>query len=398
MRSASRSTYQYSGTSNRSYSSRSRTSSRRRPEGDEISTTMSGADRTNFFSTRSTWSARTNRTSGSTTLTSEKNTSVGAKDLPAMGACIQTQLDHQERYGPLVPRGRRRGHDELPVDELTPEVGLRGLLEVVVREAGRRRLGRHRSPPSMEATLARGYDISIPGGPVLDCDLLHWEVTRVAGGEEGSDAGGRRSHQAVGLRQRDPSPGEVPAPATGRLTLTAGQWCDPQPVHEPLRGALLPWPKAADHFLDIDGARVGTVARPSEGSQPFGRGAPPKRVDEHGGVEQDRAHRSPDAPGVAPSLPADPCGGIVVPLVPLVRHGSERRLDLVPPALVVQGPSNRFRDTGAPAPPAHPLVKLGDQCLVQAYVHTHGHNVAHTLPLQPNRPPAPVLSSVSVIM
>ena len=93
-----------------------------------------------------------------------------------------------------------------------------------------------------------------------------------------------------------------------------------------------------------------------------------------------RPHRSPDAPGVAPSLPVDPCGGILVPLVPLVRHGSERRLDLVPPVLVLQGPSNGLGDEAAPAPPAHSLVQFGDQLIVQAYVHTHGHTIAHRCP------------------
>src|SRR5207247_2011412 len=76
--------------------------------------------------------------------------------LLAIAAKPEDDLDHH----PLVPGGRRGGHDELPVDELAPQVVLGEGLEVLVGETGLG-LDRHRSPPaSTPRRIGRDYDMA----------------------------------------------------------------------------------------------------------------------------------------------------------------------------------------------------------------------------------------------
>ena len=56
-------------------------------------------------------------------------------------------------------------------------------------------------------------------------------------------------------------------------------------------------------------------------------------------------------------------------------HGT---FDLLPPTLVVEGASNRCRDERAPLTLTDSGVESIDDLVIQAYVQTHGHTLAHT--------------------
>lgn len=58
---------------------------------------------------------------------------------------------------------------------------------------------------------------------------------------------------------------------------------------------------------------------------------------------------------------------------------AECGFDLIPPLLVLEGLPNRCCDEGASLPAANPCIESVDQLILQTYVHTHGHNLAHRL-------------------
>ena len=51
-------------------------------------------------------------------------------------------------------------------------------------------------------------------GPVLEHDLAHREISRIAGREPAAKREGGRGHEAVRLRKRAPAPGELAPPFT----------------------------------------------------------------------------------------------------------------------------------------------------------------------------------------
>jgi hypothetical protein len=101
-----------------------------------------------------------------------------------------------------------------------------------------------------------------------------------------------------------------------------------------------------------------------------------EKVDEDGGVEENRRHL-PDAALVSTPLLANPAAGILVPLVAAVGNGAERRLEQFPATIVVQRLLDRTRDIRATATSADATVELADESILEGYVHTHGHTLAH---------------------
>lgn len=77
------------------------------------------------------------------------------------------------------------------------------------------------------------------------------------------------------------------------------------------------------------------------------------------------------------TLTLHPGGRIRVPLVASVAKLAERRLDVVPTALVLEPPPDQFGDERAPPAWAHPAIELRHEIVIERYVHTHGLNLAH---------------------
>ncbi len=89
------------------------------------------------------------------------------------------------------------------------------------------------------------------------------------------------------------------------------------------------------------------------------------------------AKRSAGTPDVSSTLGVDPGRWVDVPFVLAVGDGRQRRLYLVPAALVIQRPSDGLGDEGASSPTTDSLVELCDKLVRQAYVQTHGHKLTH---------------------
>ncbi len=62
----------------------------------------------------------------------------------------------------------------------------------------------------------------------------------------------------------------------------------------------------------------------------------------------------------------------------LLSDRSERGLDLIPATVVVQDAPHGFRDECAPLPAPDSAVQLGDERIIEGYVHSHGHTLAHS--------------------
>jgi len=86
-----------------------------------------------------------------------------------------------------------------------------------------------------------------------------------------------------------------------------------------------------------------------------------------------------DTSWVAATLGPDPAGGIGVPLVPAVGKRPEAGLDVFPSPLVVERAAQGLADEHAATPPADTLVELLDEAVIDAYVQSHGHKLAHNL-------------------
>ncbi len=63
--------------------------------------------------------------------------------------------------------------------------------------------------------------------------------------------------------------------------------------------------------------------------------------------------------------------------MPLVGERSEAGLDVFPAPLVVECAAQRFTDERAATSPADVSVELLDEVVIEAYVQSHGHKLAH---------------------
>ncbi len=86
----------------------------------------------------------------------------------------------------------------------------------------------------------------------------------------------------------------------------------------------------------------------------------------------------------APLRP-DPAGRIAVPVVTRVLQRAQRGLDLVPPPLIIERLLDGGCDEGAAAATPNPCIEVRDQRVIETYVQTHGHSVAHKRPTGGNR-------------
>ena len=78
-------------------------------------------------------------------------------------------------------------------------------------------------------------------------------------------------------------------------------------------------------------------------------------------------------------LGPDPFGGIVIPGMAGAGQTVERRLDLVPPTLIVERSPDQLGDEGAAPPATGSGIQLGDEVRLELNVHTHVSKSTHTL-------------------
>ena len=92
-----------------------------------------------------------------------------------------------------------------------------------------------------------------------------------------------------------------------------------------------------------------------------------------------RAMGSARSPPIGMSLSLDPLGGIVIPGMAGAGQTVERRLDLVPPTLIVESSPDQLGDEGAAPPATGSGIQLGDEVRVELNVHTHVSKSTHAL-------------------
>jgi hypothetical protein len=120
---------------------------------------------------------------------------------------------------------------------------------------------------------------------VLDLELVHREVLRVAGRQARTGADGGSRYQAVRLSESDCVAREVAAPSPSELTLGATERRNAQASEEASHGRFLIASGAAQDLLDVDRAdtrHLPTLAQPSD---PIGRRQSPQRVDQNRRIE-----------------------------------------------------------------------------------------------------------------
>jgi hypothetical protein len=126
---------------------------------------------------------------------------------------------------------------------------------------------------------------------VLDRELPHRKVPRIAGREAAAERERSRGDETVGLSQGAASLGEPAAPFPRLPTLPHAQRDDSEAREQRPCGVVFPRAKSPDGLLHVDGAHVWEVSPVAKAQEP-----PPRirttaeEVDEHGGVEKERSH------------------------------------------------------------------------------------------------------------
>ena len=130
-----------------------------------------------------------------------------------------------------------------------------------------------------------------PDEPVLEGELVHRKVFRVAGREATAKRECRSCYEAVRLRKCAPASGEHAPPLSGLPAFNGAQRDDSKPDKERASLRVLARPESPDGLLDVDRTRIRRVARTTKREQPPTRvRATAKEVDEDGRVEEDRRH------------------------------------------------------------------------------------------------------------
>jgi hypothetical protein len=209
-----------------------------------------------------------------------------------------------------------------------------------------------------------------------DVELRHGEVLGVASRQLRIDTYGCRCDQAIGLLERHSLACIVSAPAPRTLALDAPEGRQLEPAKEALDELLLLLVYAAHDLLDVHSAYPRHVLGAAKVAQALGSGPTPQRVNQDSRVEQQR-QLSTDAGRVARTLRGHPAGRIAVPFVLSSRERTQARLNVVPPALVFERTADCLTDEGAPPTSTHAPIQLLHELVVQAYVQTHGHSIAH---------------------
>lgn len=77
------------------------------------------------------------------------------------------------------------------------------------------------------------------------------------------------------------------------------------------------------------------------------------------------------------ALRANPTPRVDIPSMTAVLDRSERRLDVVPAALILERTPHGLGDEGAATSASDPAVELRDQLVVEVYVQAHAHTLTH---------------------
>jgi hypothetical protein len=210
---------------------------------------------------------------------------------------------------------------------------------------------------------------------MLDIELGHGEVLWVAGGQAGLDAHGGRGYEAVTLAERYAPTCIVTTPASRALTLPPSEWSEMKPLEKADRRRLVGCGRAAQNLLDIHSAYPWSLTFSVQVSHPFARRPSSQYVDQNCRVEQQQA--LPDTRGIATALRRDPSGGIWIPLVLTVCERANTGFDVFPAALVVERAADGLADECAATSPPDAPVELLDDVVIEAYVQSHGHRLAH---------------------
>ena len=193
-----------------------------------------------------------------------------------------------------------------------------------------------------------------------------------------ADAHGGSRDQAVGLTQRDSPARVVSTPASRPLALCSTEGSNLKSAQEARNRRLLLAVSSTEHLLDVDRADPWHLRPISQTAEALGGGEPSQRVDQDRRVEQQR-QRLANAGGVTAALRRNPAGGIAIPFVLTTRESAEPCFDVLPAALILERSADRLADEHAPTSSADPLVELPHELVIQAYVQSHGHTLAHTL-------------------
>lgn len=198
---------------------------------------------------------------------------------------------------------------------------------------------------------------------MVESKLGHRKVLRVSRRETCADADRGCGDQAVGLAERHTAGCEVATPTSGELSLLPTERRDAEPGQQAVDGGLLGRSASAPELFRVHSADIGRRLYPSERAKTLGGSSSAQHVDEDGRVEKKR--HSADAALIGMPLTANPCRSIVVPAVALCCDRAKRRLDLVPPALVIERVTDRLGNEAAASPPADPSVELRHERLVE---------------------------------
>ncbi len=210
---------------------------------------------------------------------------------------------------------------------------------------------------------------------MLDIELGHGEVFGVAGGQAGVDAHDGRGYEAVALAERYAPPCIVTAPASSALTLPLSEWSEMKPLEKADRRRLVMCCRAAHNLLDIHSAYPWRLTFSVQVSHQLAGGPSSQYVDQNCRVEQQQA--LPDTRGIATALRRDPSSGIWIPLVLTVCKRADTGFDVLPAALIVERTTDGLADERAATASPNTLVELLDEVVIEPYVQSHGHRLAH---------------------
>lgn len=213
---------------------------------------------------------------------------------------------------------------------------------------------------------------------MLDFELVHREVLGIAACEPRADANRGSRNQTVGLAEGDPFTCELPTPPARELPLDTAQGRKAHSAEKAPDRVLLVIERSTHDLLDVDRAypRRRLRAR-AQMAQTLGGGSAAERVDQHRGVKQ-QPQTSADARCVAASLRTHPASWVLVPFVGDLGERPKTRFDLIPTLRVLQRTAHRLRDERAAPSSADSLVESAHEIVIERYVQTHGHTLAHS--------------------
>jgi hypothetical protein len=105
---------------------------------------------------------------------------------------------------------------------------------------------------------------SVANGPVLEGEIAHRKILRIAGREPTAKRECRRCYEAVRLSKCAAASGELAPPLSGLPAFHSAQRDDSNAGKERASLRVLARPESPNGLLDVDGARVRRVARTTE--------------------------------------------------------------------------------------------------------------------------------------